>query len=442
MSGRAPTVSAPAPSWWARLRQGLWEAARARGLVTALEMGWITITGGLRDGARLSGALGRLKGPFAKLGQLAALRVDAFTPATREQLASLRERVPPIPFWRVCTCLEAELGRPLGEVFAELDETPLGAASIAQVHRGRLVDGREVAVKVQYPWLEASADADLALLHRLMKRMAGGPGREAWFEEFAQSFRGELDFAREAEMTRAIAARFADDEQVLVPTVIGSHSTSRVLTMSYLPGLSLADPEALQARGVPQGVVLDRIVRAFAQQVFVDGLFQADPHPGNLQVVDEPEAATRPRVLLVDFGLSQRLDPELRREMRQGIYALLQNDLDGFVAAMGRMQMIVPGHEDAVGRAVATMFERLRGAEGGALALSGDRVLALKDEATALLYETPGLSLPPQLLLTAKTLSTVFALGRELAPELDVMKLAVPYLLRFLATPDGGAPAA
>lgn len=410
-----------------------------RGLMATLEMGWIAITGGMRDGARLSGALGRLKGPFAKLGQLASLRVDAFTPATREQLSSLRDRVPPMPFWRVRECLEAELGRPVEEVFRELDPTPLGAASVAQVHRARLADGRLVAVKVQYPWLQASAERDLALLRQLMTRRVGGTGREAWFDEFAQSFRGELDFTREARMTTAIGERLADDPQVLVPTVIESHSTARLLTMSYVPGLSLSDPGALQARGVPIEAVLDRIVRAFAQQLFVDGLFQADPHPGNLQVVDEPEATTRPRVLLVDFGLSQRLDPGLRREMRQGIYALLQSDLEAFVAAMGRMQMIVPGNEEAVQRAVATMFERLRDAGGGALALSGERVLALKDEATTLLYETPGLSLPPQLLLTAKTLSTVFALGRELAPDLDVMKLAVPYLLRFLAEKEPAA---
>jgi len=156
--------------------------------------------------------------------------------------------------------------------------------------------------------------------------------------------------------------------------------------------------------------------------------------------VDEPRAVSEPRILFVDFGLSQRLDPGLRREMRRGIYALLQGDLDGFVAAMDRMQMIEPGCETPVRRAVSAMFERLRGERGGALGLSSSRVLALKEEAAGLLYRTPGLRLPAQLLLYAKTLSYVFGLGQELAPDLDLMRISVPYLLQFLAERDASGP--
>jgi predicted unusual protein kinase regulating ubiquinone biosynthesis (AarF/ABC1/UbiB family) len=152
-----------------------------------------------------------------------------------------------------------------------------------------------------------------------------------------------------------------------------------------------------------------------------------------LFVVDEPSAAASPRVLFVDFGLSQRLSPRLRSELRAGILALLNGQLDAFVAGMQRMGMIAAGAEPAVRGAVAAMFARIRGEGGSALTLSGERVLALKEQAQALLFATPGLALPPDLLLYAKTVSYLFALGRELAPEVDVMKLAAPYLLRFLA---------
>ena len=175
--------------------------------------------------------------------------------------------------------------------------------------------------------------------------------------------------------------------------------------------------------------MLEILIRAYTKQMFVDGLFHADPHPGNLFVLDEPGARERPRLLFVDFGLSRRLDPRLHREIRRGIYALMQRDLDAFIAAMDRMKMVETGHRDAVRAAVASMFERI----GGGLEIAGSRVLPLKDEAKALLQTTPGLQLPNDLLLYAKTLAYVFALGAELDPDVDLMKLSLPALLRFLA---------
>ncbi len=166
--------------------------------------------------------------------------------------------------------------------------------------------------------------------------------------------------------------------------------------------------------------------------MFVDGLFHADPHPGNLFLLDEPGAKERPRLLFVDFGLSRRLDPQLRREIRLGIHALMRRDLDGFIAGMHRMGMVETGHGHAVRAGVASMFQRI-GAGGHALEIAGSQVLPLKDEAKALLQTTPGLRLPNDLLLYAKTLAYVFALGAKLDSDVDLLKLSVPALLRFLA---------
>ena len=207
--------------------------------------------------------------------------------------------------------------------------------------------------------------------------------------------------------------------------------------MTWHPTIPIDDTETLGARGVVPAEVLEIVARAYARQIFVDGLFHADPHPGNLFVIDAPDMAQAPTVLFVDFGLCQRLSPELRRELRLGIYALLQGHLNDFLAGMQRMDMIAPGAEAAVRAALERMFARIRGEGAGALSLSGDRILDLKDEAKELLYETPGLTLPADLLLSAKTLSYLFALGAEIAPGVDLMKLSVPYLLRFLAGGDG-----
>jgi predicted unusual protein kinase regulating ubiquinone biosynthesis (AarF/ABC1/UbiB family) len=190
--------------------------------------------------------------------------------------------------------------------------------------------------------------------------------------------------------------------------------------MEYFSTLPITDAGTLARRGVSAAEVLEIVVRAYARQVFVDGLFHADPHPGNLFVLDEPDVGRRPRVLFVDFGLSKRLEPELRTEMRSAIFAMLQGDLEAFLEGMGRLEMIEPGAEPGVREAVEAMFQRLRGEGVAPLGIAGDRV--------------------NDLLLYAKTVSYLFGLGAELAPEVDVMKLSVPYLLRFLASSPAGAP--
>jgi len=387
---------------------------------------------------RLARTLGDLKGPFAKAGQFAALRYDVFPPEVRAAFAALQDRVPPRSFDEIVALVESELGAPLEACFDTFEPTPLGAASVAQVHRARLAStGEPVAVKVQYGWLARSLPADLAVARWLLRalvprRGAGGLDRERLFAEFAAGLAEELDFEREARVATEIAANLAHDPQVVVPRVHHALSTRRVLVMSWVPAIPIGDRAALSARGVPVADVLATLARAYAKQVFVDGLFHADPHPGNLFVVDEPDASVRPRVLFIDFGLSKHLDPTLRRELRLGMHALLKRDVEGFLDGMDRMGMIAPGARDGVRAAVAAMFERIAG-EGQLLGLGGGQVLALKDHAKRLLEETPGLQLPNELLLYAKTLSYLFALGEALDPSVDLMKLTVPYLLRFLA---------
>jgi predicted unusual protein kinase regulating ubiquinone biosynthesis (AarF/ABC1/UbiB family) len=383
-----------------------------------------------------------LKGAFAKAGQFLSLRHDIVPGELRDALTHLQDRVPAIPLSQIRAVVEAELGRPLEQSFPSFDPVPLGAASIAQVHRARLPDGREVAVKVQYPWIAASLPADLALLRaglRLWLWSAGtlrqGIDIDLLFAEFAKGLEEELDFEREARVASEIATNLASDRQILVPNVYSTHSSRRVLTMSYHACVSVTDRAGLADLGVAPEEVLEILVRAYAKQVFVDGLFHADPHPGNLFVVAEPQAATQPRVLFVDFGLSKHLSVDLRDRMRRGIYAVLQRDLDAFMEHMRGMDMIAPGAEAGVRGAIEGMFERIAvtGGTSGVLASSGEQILGLKDEAKRLLQDTPGLQLPNDLLLYAKTLSYLFALGHELAPSVDLMQISLPYLLRFLA---------
>ncbi len=381
---------------------------------------------------------GKLKGAFVKAGQFAAVRLDLLPAEAQPLVASLRDRVPPQPLPEVRRAVEQELGAPLEAHFSTFEAEPLGAASIGQVHRATRLDGTPVAVKVQYPWLARSLPADLFWLRFLLRRLSGGGRRfdaERLFGEFARGMAEEIDFEREAASARAIAENLASEAQIVVPEVHDDLSTARVLTVTYHPCVPVTDAAALERLGVSGADVVGLVARAYAKQVFVDGLFHADPHPGNLFVLDEPSAAEKPRVLFIDFGLSRRLDPALRSEIRQAMYALLQRNPEEFVAGMRRMEMIAPGSEAAVEAAVGKMFERLAG-EGAPLGLGGAQVLGLKDEAKALLQETPGVQLPNDLLLYARTMTYVFGLAQEIAPEADVMKLCLPSLLQFLATKD------
>jgi len=397
-----------------------------------------------RATALLVSTLGRLKGPFAKAGQFASLRHDLLPPEVSRALAPLRDRVPPVPFQQIQRAVEEELGAPLGQLFRSFDPDPLGAASIAQVHRARMPDGTAVAVKVQYPWIAAALPRDLAVARAALALWLWWKGRadldlDQLFAEFRAGLVEELNFDSEAAAAAQIAQNLAGDSQVMVPTIEPSHSTSRVLTMRFVDCIRIDDRAALDRLGVAPAQVLEVVARAYAKQVFADGLFHADPHPGNLFVIDEPSAAAKPRVLFVDFGLCKRLTPQLRGQLRRGVYAILQRDAEALLEAIGEMGMIGPGAEAGIRDAVTSMFEQIaqKAGSSGVLGVgASSTMLSLKDEAKTLLQETPGLQLPNDLLLYAKTLATLFALGEELDPDVDLMKISLPYLLQFLAGRD------
>ena len=443
----ATAVDAAAPR-----RLGLRARFRTSGLeacgrlsACALRIAWLRATspGEGRRGERetaavrsLVSAAGELKGAFAKAGQFAALRHDVFSAEARAALESLQDRVPALPASVAIATIESEFGVAIDTLFERFDPEPLGAASIAQVHRATLHDGSEVAVKVQYPWIDAAMPGDLRLLRFVLRRVArGADDFERLFAEFADGLRGELDFRAEAAVAREIAANLQDMPSVVVPTIVESLTSKRVLTMSFHAGLRIDNREALVERGIAPERIVEIIAHAYARQIFTDGVFHADPHPGNLFVLENATEPAKPQVLFVDFGLSRRLSPELRTALREAIYAMLQRDRTTFVDRMDAMGMIGEGAREDVERGVGAMLDRIAG-EGGALGLSSGQVLSIKDEAKRLLADTRGLQLPNDLLLYAKTMSYLFSLAGRLAPDIDVMKISVPYLLKFLASKD------
>ena len=389
-------------------------------------------------GRRLATALGSLRGIYTKLGHHLSTRVDALSDEFRAPLDELGDSAPPVPFEVIRGALARGLGS--SERFAWIDPTPLGTASIAQVHRARLRGGAQVAVKVRHPELTPERIArDVRALRRvawLLRPWLGRSDTRELFDELGHALLREIDFELEGRAAEEIARDLADDPRIVVPRVHWEATSGSVLTLDYVPRTRLDDRAALDQRGVAPEAVLGIVADAYGRQVFGHGLFHADPHAGNLYVVDEPGAA--PRVLFLDFGLAERLSPAVREELRLGLQALLKRDVDGLLAGLVRLHAVVPGSE---ARAREALAAALAAGAAGALGADVAGIQSLKALGKRLVRESGAFRVPRELLLWARTLAHVYNLFERIAPGVDPMPRLLPHLLRFVTRSTHTAPA-
>lgn len=285
-------------------------------------------------GRRLAETLGELKGPIMKMGQVAAQMEDLLPREITETLKSLQRNAPPRPYAEIASQVRAELGAAPEQVFASFDERAFAAASIGQVHRARSHDGRELVVKVQYPGLDEALESDLRHLRRAIRvgRLARVPARalDQLFDEMRLRLREELDYRCEANAAEAFAALYSDEPVVRVPQVVPELSTSRVLTLEYLPGDDLA--AAARYSQDARNRIGENLFRLFAEQVFKHRLLHADPHPGNFAYA--PDGT----ITLYDFGCVKRLDADVvdlyRDVLRAGFEGRFE-EMDQDLLALG-----------------------------------------------------------------------------------------------------------
>jgi ubiquinone biosynthesis protein len=402
-----------------------------------LEWLWLTLRRQPLDvrqraaGRRLAQALGSRRGIYTKGGQLLAARADLLPDAVREELASLERSAPARPLADVQGEVERALGPRAGEI-AWIEPEPIGTASIAQVHRARLRDGSDLALKVRHPELSPRrVEADVAALGRWLRpaaRALGSVDPAPLLADIAEALRDELDFEREGRVAEEIAEVFAQDPRVRVPRVYWPLCGNGVLALEYVSVLPVDDADRLREHGIDPGKIAAVVADAYGRQVFGRGSFHADPHPGNVFVVDE--VGHEPQVLFVDFGLSRRLEPELREELRLGLHALLRRDLDALLAGLDRVGALVPGREAEAVRALETAL-----GAGAHHALQADRsgVESLVDLGKRLVRQSGAFRVPRGLLLYARTLAHVLSLTRRIDPDYDAMRQLLPHLFRFLA---------
>ncbi|WP_058366413.1 ABC1 kinase family protein, partial [Haloparvum sedimenti] len=277
---------------------------------------------------------------FIKLGQLLSTRPDILPPAYIEVLEELQDDVPPAPFSEAETVLEEELG-PVAETFDAFDDEPISGASLGQVYRATY-EGEEVAVKVRRPGIEPLVEADLRAIRwglPLLKRFLGG-GRafslENLADEFAETIREEMDYRRERRMLEEIGEDFAGDDRIRIPDSYPGASGPRVLTMEYVPGTKINRVDALREAGHDPTVLAEALQRAYLRMIIQEGVFHADPHPGNL-AVDESGA-----IVFYDFGMSDTVDPFVQSKIVDFYVAVASKDTDAILDTLIELGTLSP----------------------------------------------------------------------------------------------------
>ncbi len=377
----------------------------------------------LRPGQRLAAAFNDLGPAFIKLGQLLSTRSDLLGEDVAADLAALQDRLPPFPGHQARGLIEAEFGRPLGALFAAFAETAIAAASIAQVHIATTVDGHEVAVKVLRPGIAAAFARDLDLLRWLadwLERLQPSLRRLKPIEvveTLEEVVRFEMDLRFEAAAASELAENFTGDPGFRVPRVDWLRTGRSVLTLERIAGVRIDDRTGLLARGHRIEEVLAKAASAFFNQVFRDGFFHADMHPGNMFV----DASGT--IVVVDFGIMGRLDRPTRDYLADMLLGFLTGDYRR-VAEVHFAAGYVPSSRsiDAFTQACRAIGEPILGRPLHEISVA--RLLAQLFRVT----EQFDMETQPQLLLLQKTMVLVEGVGRRLDPDINIWTLARPLI--------------
>ncbi|MDZ7385575.1 MAG: AarF/UbiB family protein [candidate division KSB1 bacterium] len=376
---------------------------------------------------RIRMALEELGPTFVKLGQVLSTRSFLVPADVVAELSLLQDQVRPEPFSALEPVLHQELQGPLGQHFPWFDSEPLASASIAQVHRARTADGHEVVVKIQRPGIAESIEADMEILldlARLIERHLPESGQfapVAMVEELARSTRRELDFVAEARNVELFARNCAKLSGVHVPAVFWNLTTTRVLTLEYVEGVKISEVDKLRDMGVDLRELVRRGTDFVLKQIFEDGFFHADPHPGNLLV--RRDGAIVP----VDFGIMGRLDDEMLSLFADLLLGVTRRDVELVVRVMAQMGIVTPGGDERTLRLdISEFIDRYYG-----LALRKVRMKALLEEAVALLVRHR-LRVPSNLMLLGKTLGAYEDLAARLDPDFSFAAAVGPYARKLM----------
>lgn len=368
---------------------------------------------------------------FIKLGQLLSSRPDLVTKTFADEFRKLLDEVPPFPLEEAKGIVETELKKPLDQVFSSFDDRPVAAASIAQVHNARLKDGTDVVVKICRPRIEESISNDIDILYTIARLMLKYLPESKFYnptgivDEFSKNIKKEMDFLIEADNATTFRKNFEVSETIYIPKVYYEYTTRRVLTMERIVGIRIDEFERLDREGYDRKAIAKNGTEAYFKQLFEDGFFHADPHPGNIFVLSDG------RLGLVDFGIVGRLTEETMEGLANTFLALIHRDFDRIVQQYIELGIVT---EDVDIEKFTTEFKRdlmdfiepLYGKPLGHIDIGEyfDRITQIASR--------HNMSIPSELLLVDKTLLTMEGIGRRLDPDFNLISIAQPYASKFM----------
>ena len=352
---------------------------------------------------------------FVKLGQLLSTRADLLPPAYLEALSRLQDSVEPVPFEDIKAVLEDDLGVRLSKAFSTFEERPVAAASLGQVHRAALRDGRMVAVKVQRPGVAQQVAADLETLSQIADYLTlhteAGKRYDlaGMVQEFKTAISAELDYVQEAEHLQTIGCNLAEFEAVIVPQPVAGYTTTRVLTMDFINGTKVTAISPVVRVELDHQELADTLVRAYLKQIVIDGVFHADPHPGNVFVTDDG------RLALIDLGMIGRLSPQMQERLLKLLLAVSEGrGEEAADVAVTLGERLPDFNEPGFRRAIGMLVGRI-GHQSVADVQIGRVFLELSQ-----LGHEHRMRAPAELTMLGKTLLNIDQVARALDPQLDV----------------------
>ncbi|MBD2625577.1 ABC1 kinase family protein [Trichormus variabilis] len=364
---------------------------------------------------------------FIKVGQLFSTRADIFPGEYVEELSKLQDRVPAFSYEQVEAIIEQEVGKKIPELFQSFEPIPLAAASLGQVHKAVLHSGESVVVKVQRPGLRKLFEIDLQILKGIARYFQGHPkwgrGRD-WmgiYEECCRILWEEIDYLNEGRNADTFRRNFRAYDWVKVPRVYWRYTTSRIITLEYVPGIKVSQYEALEAAGVDRKAIARYGAQAYLHQLLNNGFFHADPHPGNLAV--SPDGA----LIFYDFGMMGRIKSNVREGLMETLFGIAQKDGDRVVQSLIDLGAIAPTDDmGPVRRSVQYMLDNFMDKP-----FENQSVAAISEDLYQIAYDQP-FRFPATFTFVMRAFSTLEGVGKGLDPEFNFMEVAQPYAMQLI----------